>query len=172
MLGDLSPDGTPRLHHPGPPLEEDRSDEEQTAHHASHLLPEDLLFLRAKQAFTYPEDETLQALVSTFVHRFFPLYPVVNLEEFLAQYESKTIPWILLHAICFAAATFCPMATLHRAGFTGRKQARSEYYRRAKALFDIGYESNKLVVLQCTILLSFWGGGPNNYCAYPNIRNP
>lgn len=37
------------------------------------------------------------------------------------------------------------------------------FYTKAKALFDVGYESNKIVVLQISILMSFWGGGPNNY---------
>jgi hypothetical protein len=73
------------------------------------------------------------------------------------------IPWILLHAMCFISATYCPLSILHRAGFSSRKQARFLFYRKSKALFDNGYEVNKLVVLQSVIFLTFWGGGPNNY---------
>lgn len=165
VLDDFNSNNVPRLHHPGPPLENDQPPEEPTndTRHPSHMLPEDIDFLKAKQAFTYPTDETLDALISTFLHRFFPLYPVVNLQEFMAQYKSRQIPWILLHAVCFVAATYCPISVLHRAGFTGRKQCRFTFYRKAKALFDTGYESNKIVILQSTILLTFWGGGPNNY---------
>ncbi|KAK1146043.1 hypothetical protein N8T08_003691 [Aspergillus melleus] len=73
------------------------------------------------------------------------------------------MPLILLHSICFIAATVCPSAVLHRAGFLSRRDARFFYYKKVKALFDSGYEINKIVILQSAILMSFWGGGPNNY---------
>jgi hypothetical protein len=133
------------------------------AGHPSHLQPEDIQFLEAKQAFKSPPAETLDALISTFLERVFPLYPLVIRQEFVQQYRAGKLPWILLHAVCFVAATFCPSAVLHRAGFASRKEARFSYYSKTKALFDCGYESNKTVILQCVILMTFWGGGPNNY---------
>jgi len=156
VLKDMLVDGSPQLHHPGP-----RDDEPNSR--PTRISPEDLQFLEAKKAFQYPDKKIMNALVAVFIERYFPLYPVVNLQEFLAQHEQRTIPWLLLHSICFAVAAYCPMPILYQADFNDRKEARTTYYSRAKALFSVGYESNKIVVLQSTIMLSFWGGNPNDY---------
>ncbi|OAL31221.1 hypothetical protein AYO20_08276 [Fonsecaea nubica] len=164
VLEEFKEGGRPRLHHAGPPLTDDEARAEPTSeNHPSHMLPEDIAFLQAKDAFVAPSQELLDALIANFLDRVWPIYPVVNRQEFLQQYKAKKVPWILLHALCFISATFCPLAILHRAGFTGRKQARVSYYRKAKALFDTGYESNKITILQSVIVLTCWGGGPNNY---------
>jgi len=155
--------GRPRLHHPGPPcpVSEELTLPRDT--HPGHMLPEEIIFLEAKKAFESPVTKTLDALVETFLTRVFCLYPIVNRDEFIKDYKAKRIPWILLHALCFISATFCPLKILHQAGYENRRQARWIFYTKAKALFDVGYESNKIVILQVSILMSFWGGGPNNY---------
>lgn len=155
--------GQPRLHHPGPPCPATEDTHVPQDVHPLHMLPEEITFLEAKKAFELPDRKTLDALVDVFLTRIYPLYPVVNRQEFLQEYKARRTPWILLHAVCFISATFCPLKTLHRAGFDHRRQARWTFYTKAKALFDVGYESNKIVVLQISILMSFWGGGPNNY---------
>lgn len=119
--------------------------------------------MEAKQAFKAPPDGILDVLIAVFMERVYPLYPVIIPHQFLLQHKSRALPWILLHSVCFVAATFCPLRVLHRAGYDDRKQARSHFYGKAKALFDTGYESNKIVTLQVSILLSFWGGSPNNH---------
>ncbi|KAJ3535074.1 hypothetical protein NM208_g7282 [Fusarium decemcellulare] len=113
-------------------------------------------------AFKAPANHTLEALIAVFLDTVFPIYPIVNRQEFLQQHESRKTPWILLHALCSVSATFCPPQILYRAGFETRQQARWLFYSRAKALFDVGYETNKIVLLQVAILMSFWGGGPND----------
>ena len=155
--------GQPRLHHPGPPCPATEDSHVPQDVHPLHMLPEEITFLEAKKAFELPDRKTLDALVDVFLSQIYPLYPVVNRQEFLQEYKARRTPWILLHAVCFIAATFCPLKTLHRAGYDHRRQARWMFYTKAKALFDVGYESNKIVVLQISILMSFWGGGPNNY---------
>jgi hypothetical protein len=165
VLADLREGGKPRLHLPGPPIEDISAREEPLNHqaHPLHVLPEDITYLEAKQVFEYPPSDILDALVSTFLDRYWPIYPIVLRQELVQQHKDKSMPWILLHAICFVSATYCPIAVLHRAGFTSRKEARFAYYRKAKALFDTSYERNKIVILQSVIMLTFWGGGPNNY---------
>lgn len=164
VLKDYRGGGKQKLHYPGVPCPESESTEKISNHnHPNHMLSEDITALEAKGAFESPAPDILDALISTFLERVFPIYPIVNRQEFNQQYKANRIPWILLHALCFIAATFCPVSILHRAGFTARREARFSYYTKAKALFDNGYELNKLVVLQSVILLAFWGGGPNNH---------
>ncbi|TKA70776.1 hypothetical protein B0A55_05467 [Friedmanniomyces simplex] len=165
VLEDLREGGRTRLHHPGPPLESPDPLEQNgdVPAHPPHLLPEDIRFLEAKHVFEYPERAVFDAMIDVFLNVFLPLYSLVNRQEFLDQYHHERLPWILVHACCFIATTFCSETLLHKAGYTSRKEARYAYYSKAKALFDTGYERNKIVVLQSTIMLTFWGGGPNDY---------
>lgn len=163
-MKDLRDGGKQKLHYPGPPCPENEASVDTSQRtHPDHMLPEDIAALEAKGIFEAPEKSILDALISVFLDRVFPLYPIVNRQEFQQQYQANKVPWILLHAVCFISATYCPLSILHRAGFTSRKQARFFYYRKSKTLFDNGYEVNKLIVLQSVIFLAFWGGGPNNY---------
>jgi hypothetical protein len=165
VLKNLTDGGNrPLLHYPGPPCgDQDAAAEHPRLSHPPGMQPEELAFLEAKQAFTAPSDETVDALINIFFERVFPLYPIINPSELLLQHKSRRIPWILLHALCFISATYCPLRVIHHAGFDSRTEARSLFHDKAKALFDIGYEGNKIVALQVCILMSFWGGGPNNY---------
>ncbi|KAF2626049.1 hypothetical protein BU25DRAFT_300616, partial [Macroventuria anomochaeta] len=161
--GSRSGTGRPLLHHSGPAPTSGAPILSSHTAHPPGVPPEDISFLEAKQAFMAPPDETLDMLITVFMERVFPFYPIVNPQEFLQHHKERKLPWILLHSICFLAATFCPLRILHRAGFDDRKQARSQFYSKAKALFDIGYDSRKIVTLQVAIMLSFWGGSPNNH---------
>ena len=165
VLEDLQDGGRTKLHHAGPPLGQVQSpsDRHYQDSHPAHLLPEDMNCLQNKQALEYPESTLYEELMKTFLDVVFPMYPIVNRDEFIDQYKQRQLPWILLQSVCFAAATHCPITVLNRAGFTGRRQARFLFYRKAKALFDTGYESNKIIILQSIMLLSMWGGSPNNY---------
>ncbi|CAN9464385.1 unnamed protein product [Alternaria alternata] len=155
-----------QLHHPGPPCGDQdavAAAESPKLTHPPGMRPEELAFLEAKQAFTAPPDEIVDALIGVFFERVFPLYPIVNPSELVLQHKTRRIPWILLHALCFMSATYCPLAMIHRAGFSTRTQARSAFYDKAKALFDMSYEGNKIIAVQVCIMMSFWGGGPSHY---------
>ncbi|KAK9427165.1 fungal-specific transcription factor domain-containing protein [Lipomyces doorenjongii] len=164
VLGDLNEGGGPKLHHPGPPFPAREVQAEVPSQlQPAHLMPEDLEYLRSKGVFEFPDKAHLDAFLSVFLERVYPLYPIVNREELIQQHINGKIPLILLHSISFIASTFCPLSVLHLAGFLSRRDARCFFYKKVKALFDLGYEVNKIVILQSAILMSFWGGGPNNY---------
>ncbi|KAK7178627.1 hypothetical protein PSPO01_15321 [Paraphaeosphaeria sporulosa] len=154
----------PLLHHPGPPCaDQEAAADNSRLSHPPGMCAEEIAFLESKHVFTAPSDETVDALINIFFECVFPLYPIVNPYELLLQHKSRRIPWMLLHALCFISATYCPIRVIHRAGFDSRTEARSLFHDKAKALFDIGYEGNKIVAVQVSIIMSFWGGGPSNY---------
>ncbi|KAM0415796.1 hypothetical protein ACHAPT_013257 [Fusarium lateritium] len=123
----------------------DRAGTVDCADHPAHLSPQDVAYLRVKGAFERPTEEVLTAMVAAFVE------------------SAGTLPWILLHAVCFIGSTFCDPSVIYRAGFKSRWHARRQFYDKAKLLFDIGYETNKIVLLQCVIMLSFWGPQMKSY---------
>ena len=128
----------------------------------AHLSDEDIRYLAGKGCLSMPPQNHLDALLPTFVERVYPLYPVVVLQDFLDEAKSGSLPLVLVNAVCCAASSFCSLADLTCLGFVSRKDARDLFYRRAKLLFDFGYESNKLTLLQSTCLMTFWPSGPRD----------
>ncbi|CAG7935925.1 unnamed protein product [Penicillium olsonii] len=164
VLGDVNESGRQKLHHPGPPFPDKGATKDVTSQdRRTHLMPEDFEYLHAKGVFEIPEKAQLDSLISVFLESVYPLYPIVSRQELIQQHKNGAIPLILLHSISFIAVTFCPLSVLLSVGFFSRREARAHFYKKVKALFDSGYEVNKLVILQSAILMSFWGGGPNNY---------
>ncbi|KAG8631735.1 hypothetical protein KVT40_000875 [Elsinoe batatas] len=166
VLDDFRDGRSAGVHHRGLPVEAEGTEErvsDDSSLHPAHIPPEDIQFLRAKGAFTPPSSAGLEVLIQAFMDRVYPLYPIVDPQEFLMQHKTNTLPWILLHSVCYITATFCTDATISAAGYPDRKAARVSFQTKAKALFDIGYDSNKVVLLQSALMLSFWGGGPNSF---------
>ncbi|EXJ96150.1 hypothetical protein A1O1_01276 [Capronia coronata CBS 617.96] len=131
--------------------------------HPSHLSPADIAYLQAKGAFHSPNPECLRALVDAFIGKFYPLYSIVNKADFLEQHRSGTIPWILLHAASLIGAAYCDLTVIKSAGFKTRQSARRFFYDKAKVLYDVGYETNSVVLLQAIIILTFWGPDMKSY---------
>ncbi|KIX06565.1 uncharacterized protein Z518_04541 [Rhinocladiella mackenziei CBS 650.93] len=131
--------------------------------HPSHLATADIAYLKAKGAFTTPTPECLNALIETFIEKFYPLYSIVNKSEFLKQYQSGSLPWILLQAACLIGATYCEIGVIKTGGFKTRQSARRFFYDKAKVLYDVGYETNSVVLLQAIIILTFWGPDMKSY---------
>ncbi|CZR69685.1 uncharacterized protein PAC_19585 [Phialocephala subalpina] len=131
--------------------------------HPSHLSSEDISYAKARGAFERPQIDVSDAMFAAFVERFYPLYSIVDLNSFGESFKAGTLPWILIHSVCFIGVTFCDLSVVHRAGFKGRWHARRRFYDKAKLLFDIGYETNKIVLLQSVIMLSFWGPQMKSY---------
>ncbi|KAL3450253.1 hypothetical protein BJX65DRAFT_270474 [Aspergillus insuetus] len=125
--------------------------------HPKHLAQHDIDCLKAKGAFIYPEPAVLDEMITVFLTRFYPLYSVVSPLDLRKAQQERKLPWILLQSICFIAMTFCEPALIYKAGFSSRAQARQLYYNRAKALFDLNYENNKIILVKVAILLSFKG---------------
>jgi hypothetical protein len=157
--------------------------------HPPHCSPEDIAYLEAKGAFTLPDPQTFEAYLEAFLTRFYPLYTIVNKSELLEAHERNTLPWIMLQGICLIGATFCDASVIHRTGHRTRAQARKTYYGRkaisdghanakhtdrtttekAKVLWSANYETDKFVLLETVLMLSFMGPQMNsvyNACSW------
>lgn len=158
----------PNLCESGPNQPDQANDDEnltpiEHGWHPSHMAFHDITYLRSKGAFDLPEAGVLKALVEAFDTRFYPLYSIVDREEFQSLYHQQKLPWILLHAVCFIGATFCDASVIHQSSLKRRWQARQFFYDKTKVLFDTGYEANKIVLLQSVLMLTFWGPHMKSY---------
>ncbi|KAJ0414328.1 hypothetical protein BJY00DRAFT_318894 [Aspergillus carlsbadensis] len=120
--------------------------------------PEDLEILRARGVFVLlPYD--LQVLVldqfEQFIH---PLLPVLDALEFRAAIcggdQGSKIPLILYHTVMFVGLGAMKSEVVKRFLFTPTPTAREAFYEKAKALYDMNVEQDRVVLCQVSILLT------------------
>lgn len=113
------------------------------------LTAEDLAYLRHKGCFSIPpESELLIQAYFEFVH---PSFPILDLQIFLSDYADggiESINLLLLWSMLSTAASYVPSCA-HRA-------TKEVFNDRAKLLFHLAPENNKIVVVQSALLLGFW----------------
>lgn len=109
----------------------------------------DLHYLNAKGCFTLPEhsEELLEAYFK-YVH---PTFPVINVSVFsqtFAESGLSGINLLLLWSMFSVSASYLKD--------TPRMSSKETYVSRAKLLFDVTQEHDKMVLVHSALLLSFW----------------
>ncbi|KAJ5212797.1 uncharacterized protein N7498_004443 [Penicillium cinerascens] len=113
-----------------------------------------------ESALVFPSSPICDALLQAYFEWFHPCFPILDrpqVQDF--YYETKISP-LLLQAILFIGVSMCPDATLNTTGYNDRYLAKGIFYRRAKEIYDVGWETDTIIKLQSLFLLSFWRGGP------------
>lgn len=128
-----------------------------TVSHPAHLDPLELEILTRRDAFGLPAKNVCDALLDIFFNWVAPILPVVNRHDFMKQYhdpyDGPSI--LLLQAILMVASRF---SEDHRCPDSSVNTPRA-FYKKAKALYDAGYEQNPITVIQAVILLGlYWDG--------------
>jgi len=113
------------------------------------LDADDLNYLDAKGCFALPEqsEELLEAYFK-YVH---PTFPVIDVSEFSQKYAEhglQGINLLLLWSMFSVSASYIQG--------TSRIANKVLYVGRAKLLFEISQEHDKLVLVHSALLLSFW----------------
>ncbi|KAL4745922.1 hypothetical protein BDW72DRAFT_185916 [Aspergillus terricola var. indicus] len=99
-------------------------------------------------------------LLCTFFEMIYPLVPIISREDFLSKLELGHASPLLLQAMYMVAFLHCDLSIVAEAGFGNRYMATFTCYHRAKALYDAGYESDAVAVIQALLCLSFWWETP------------
>jgi hypothetical protein len=113
------------------------------------LAAEDLEYLKVKGCFTLPVE--IGELVKAYFQFVHPTFPVIDGALFLQNYAvsgPQGINLLLLWSMFSVSASYIPSST--------RKESKETYVHRAKLLFDLSQESDKIVLVQSALLLSFW----------------
>ncbi|KAF2018112.1 hypothetical protein BU24DRAFT_491146 [Aaosphaeria arxii CBS 175.79] len=107
-------------------------------------------------ALVMPPKDLCDQLVRTFFQLIHPAYPVFDREQFLELYLEDRASPLVLHTICLLGFTIGNDDLVVSAGFADRDSAREFHYLRAKALYDVGYDEDRLNVVACLLLMGFW----------------
>lgn len=105
--------------------------------------------LRQRGALNLPPWRVCDHLVELYFTWVAPVLPLVNRSRFMRQYMDPNNPpsLLLLQAIFLAGSTVSK---------TGTPTTSETFYRRAKALYDAGYEDDRIITVQALVLIGWY----------------
>lgn len=113
------------------------------------LKLEDLSYLKLKGCFSLPteHDELLRAYFR-YVH---PVFPIIDALTFTNEYNQEGIDGMNLMLVWAMLSVAASYTLEFRSA-----EVKQSFVCRAKLLFDLTHESDKAVLVQTALLLSFW----------------
>lgn len=131
------------------------------------IAPEDVTYLHAKGALSLPSFSLQNALLSAYIEYVHPYMPLLELHDFLGMINARDgvygqISLFLYQSVMFAATAFVDVKHLKEAGYANRKAARREFFYKARLLYDFDYESDRLILVQGLLLMTYWYETPDD----------
>ncbi|KAM0492150.1 hypothetical protein ACHAP8_010147 [Fusarium lateritium] len=131
------------------------------------IAPEDVDYLKIKGALSVPTLPLQNALLQAYVEYVHPYMPLMDLNSFLGVISSRDgqngqTSLFLYQAVMFAASAFVDMRYLREGGYTTRKAARKSFFQKTRLLYDFDYESDRLVLVQALLLMTYWYETPDD----------
>ncbi|KAL5322843.1 hypothetical protein ACEPPN_010822 [Leptodophora sp. 'Broadleaf-Isolate-01'] len=126
------------------------------------LDPIEIGILHQKGAFELPPQDVQDELISLFFTWVAPTVPVIQEADFLRRYRDPLNPpsLLLLQSIFVSVSRF-PRKELH--DYEGNPRTDSKtFFKRAKALYDAGYEQDQVTTVQSLVLMGWYWHGPQD----------
>ena len=126
---------------------------------AKALAPEDLEYLQAKHCFALPSQTVCTSLIEAYFRYTHSTFPIIDGPAFLDDYAKgglHRLNLLLLWSMFSVSASYIPESDVAAAGFPTKMSMKESIVKRAKLLFDLSLENDKIVLLQSALLLSFW----------------
>ncbi|POS71398.1 cutinase transcription factor 1 beta [Diaporthe helianthi] len=128
---------------------------------------DEVAYLQHKGALSIPEPALQNALLQAYVEYVHPYMPLLELFDFLnvihaGHGQDGQISLLLYQAVLFAGSAFVKRSVLAKAGYPVRKVARKMFFQRARLLYDFDYDSNRLVLVQALLLMTYWYETPDD----------
>ncbi|KAJ3461132.1 hypothetical protein MRS44_011999 [Fusarium solani] len=129
--------------------------------------PTNMSYLRMKGALDIPRTHVQEALIRAYVeyvHPFLPILDLGNLFTILGDQSGSNgrISLLLYQAILSAGSSFVDCKCLYEEGFQSRREARKFFLRNTKMLYDFDYESDRLILVQSILLMTYWYDHPDD----------
>ncbi|GFG16399.1 hypothetical protein IFM5058_07939 [Aspergillus udagawae] len=116
-------------------------------------------FLLLNGALTLPSIPLQNALLEAFLEYVFPYAPLVEWQSLVAtladrQGRNGQVSLLLFNAIMLSAIQYVGLEHLLRAGYQSRQEGYSLFAQNTKLLYESGYETDDLTVLQALLLVA------------------
>ena len=119
--------------------------------------------LHQRGAFLLPPRSLCDDLIDSYFRWVHPIVPVINKTQFMRQYKDpkNPPPLLLLQAMLLAGSRVCNNPQLVDANGSTAPAALT-FYKRAKALYDAGYEDDRVTIVQSLLLMGWYWEGPED----------
>lgn len=121
---------------------------------------ETLAGIAANGAFILPPVNIQNALLKCYTQYVHPNMPFLDLGELLEaavlRCHGRQTSMLLLQAVLFAGAIFVEPVYLHLLGYTSRTAALRDLFGRAKLLYEFGFETKKIYIVQSLLLFTLF----------------
>ncbi|KAF5558544.1 cutinase transcription factor 1 beta [Fusarium napiforme] len=127
---------------------------------APHLKPIDTEYLTGKGCLRIPDDDLQRELFRLYILYVHPFMPVVDLPDFLSSVArrdaSSQVSLLLFQAIMFAAVVYLDSDYCTERGYENRKAMRKDFFEKARLLYHLDTEPNRIARLQALLLMTYW----------------
>ncbi|EME83608.1 uncharacterized protein MYCFIDRAFT_47077, partial [Pseudocercospora fijiensis CIRAD86] len=108
----------------------------------------------AQELSSLPAQDVRDALIDTYFNDIHPGFPIIDQEHFRKQYADveNPPPLILLHSMLLAAARISDHPKVVRS----RGAVTATLFTRAKTLFNLRYENDRVHLVQSALLLAWY----------------
>ncbi|KAI9826815.1 MAG: hypothetical protein M1832_005753 [Thelocarpon impressellum] len=132
----------------------------------ARVAPEDEEYLWKKGALAVPAIQLRNELLQAYLDYVHPYMPLLDWQQFVRAVEGNgaegQTSLLLLQAVMFAGSPYVDMRSLRSAGFTTRKAARKALFQKAKLLYDVDYEIDRITLVQSLLLMTYWYETPDD----------
>ncbi|CAG9986528.1 unnamed protein product [Clonostachys byssicola] len=125
--------------------------------------PDAAQFLEKRGCLHLPAPPILEEIIQSYFLYFHPLVPLLVEQAFWEAYDghgsadplARAIPLFILQAMLFVSCPYVSLESLDRLGFRTVKEARAEFYSRAKTLFDLQIDLDDRARSQGALMLTY-----------------
>ncbi|KIX97122.1 uncharacterized protein Z520_07236 [Fonsecaea multimorphosa CBS 102226] len=127
--------------------------------------PSDLEFLRQRSVFVLPPPPLQRVIMDRFTEFVHPLLPVLDLATFrgalFGEKPGQRVSLLLFHAVMFAGVGAVESEVVLRQAYMSKTTARQTFYEKAKTLFELETEKDRIVICQASLFLIGWASRSN-----------
>lgn len=146
------------FHFPLPELEGQSS-----SSRLNQMDQDEINVLKFRGAFLLPPRDLCDDIVDAYFEKVHPTIPLINRSSFMRKYNDSLSPpsLLLLQAVLLAGSRVCKNPALLDS--SGSSQlATMTFYKRAKALYNSNYETDRIAIVQSLVLMSWLHEGPED----------
>ncbi|KAH6869188.1 fungal-specific transcription factor domain-containing protein [Thelonectria olida] len=154
-------------------------DEQSSANSGHYPLPENVrisqaslegrdgaevyIILHQSGAFLLPPRSLCDELIKAYFEWVHPIIPIINRTRFMRQYRDPddSPSLLLLQSILLAGSRACCSPELADANGS-TTPAGLAFFKRAKALYDANYETDRVTIVQSLLLMGWYWEGPDD----------
>jgi hypothetical protein len=127
---------------------------------------DDITYLQNKGALSIPNIELRNELIRCYAEVIHPFMPLLDLHDFIATIDcndgSKQIGLLLFQSVMFAGVASVDMRHLENAGYTSRRDARRDFFKKPRLLYDFDLEADRIPLIQSLLIMTSWYETPDD----------